>query len=292
MSAASGVDPAHRDDSSLPCPLARLGGILRIVHDPNGSLDELRECVERDRALAEEVTRLANSPLYGMAGKITRFDRVVLILGPQLLAAIASTAVAARVLRGVALGAAGDDGLLWHGLETGICAELIASCLDLNLGSDAYVAGVLHDLGAADLARRRGEEWIRLAQRARSQGARLDQIEQEAFGETHAECSAALAAACGFPEVLVDALAYHHEPLAASPSRRPLPALLHAAHLIVADPLGWSDATETAEGAGFLAELGLLSEDVRQIRTQLEERLKEVLAQLGPRRSGGRPAVE
>ena len=85
-----------------------------------------------------------------------------------------------------------------------------------------------------------------------------------------------------FPALLQSAVSAHHDPEAAQGSGRTLAMLVRAAHVVVADPeAGWKDAEiPEAEGAALLADLGLLPEDVDDLRQELGTRLKEALAVL------------
>lgn len=74
------------------------------------------------------------------------------------------------------------------------------------------------------------------------------------------------AAVCGFPEPLRQAIVHHEQPLAAPEPGRVLACLVHAAHLLVED---------ACDDPGFLAELGLLSDDAAAIRLGLAARVKE-----------------
>ena len=108
-------------------------------------MDDVLDLVGTAPGLADELVRIGNSQLFDMAGKITRPERAVLILGPRNVAAIAAAVFAARPPSGA------GPATPWQRLSTGVCAELIARQLELGSGPEACVAGLLHDLGARAL---------------------------------------------------------------------------------------------------------------------------------------------
>jgi hypothetical protein len=85
-----------------------------------------------------------------MEGRIRELQRAVLILGVAPV-----TAIAAAVLVRCALCTSGWRGeSLWiHSLEIAVCGEEIARCLDLRVGPEAYLVGLLHELHLAGMQR-------------------------------------------------------------------------------------------------------------------------------------------
>lgn len=260
--------------------LALLGELLRLVERRHTSLELFRERVASLPWLAARIVRIANSPLYGMAGKITRLERAVLILGPHAVASMATTVIAARALRDVSLPGAAPDAALLHALEIGVCAQLLARSLIPALEHDAYRAGVLHDIGMVELYRSHGTRYRALLERARLGADSLAALEREAFGTAHPELLAAVAAASGFPGRLCRALRHYPSPLAAPESTRGLAALLHAAVRFASDRGGWCGAAETNGAARVLSDLGLAPTEGDELRAAVGERLKDVVAAL------------
>ncbi len=135
--------------SETSADLAFLGEILGLSRNPQLNLDEFLEKLRLSPGLAADVVCAADSALYGMEGKITRLERAVLILGARSVASIVSALVIRRTL--VESGTGQQGHAIWmHSLETGVCAELVATSLDLGTEADAYVAGLLHHLDVAE----------------------------------------------------------------------------------------------------------------------------------------------
>ena len=101
-----------------PSP-ALLGELLRIAADSSASLDECRELLDAHPLPAGEILRVGNSELCGLPGRIHRLDRVVHVLGPRVVAEIATWVWVEHSTRG---------GLeRWeHALGVGTCARLLA----------------------------------------------------------------------------------------------------------------------------------------------------------------------
>ena len=155
----------------------------------------------------------------------------------------------------------------------------MARCLALPVEHEAYLAGLLHDLGIIELFEAHGEAYVQILHRAHEQGIALNQLEQEALGESHETRLLTRASEWNFPEGLAKAIGHHHTPLEAPAECRSLAMMLHAAHIIIPEPNdGWSDHVTSVTDEETLNELGLYPDDAEDIRALTQERLKEVSA--------------
>lgn len=243
-------------------------------------MEEFAETVANSPTLAAGVVRASNSPLYGMEGRVSRLERAVLVLGVRTVASIASTVLVATETRALDLDGVDGDAIWIHSLQVGICAQLLARHLRIQPDSEAYLAGLLHDMGTLYLADEYGARYAEILLRAAREGRRLEELEREAFGLTHASRLRELAEEWGFPEALREALGHHHDPNEAPEGSRTLASLVYAAHILprpTAD--AWCDQVREDEADGeFLAGLGLTPDDTEPIRAAAEEKIKESAA--------------
>ncbi|MFQ5699364.1 MAG: HDOD domain-containing protein [Myxococcota bacterium] len=262
--------------------LAVLGELLQLAEDPNLSLATFAERVAAAPKLAGEILRVANSALYGMAGRISRLERAVLILGQTTVTQIATTVLVAEQTRSLEIGPIRGPALWLHCLESAYGAAAIARALETAEPAEAHLAGLLHDLGIPDLFESYGDRYARVVTRATAEGAPLEELERETFGETHAERILQRAGEWGFPARIRLALGCHHAPLDGPEDSRALASMIVAAHSLVADdPAGWSEPGGVGAGSDWLEELGLLPAEVQEVREVTRERLKEAQATYG-----------
>lgn len=163
-------------------PLAAMQ-VLRLVEDPLASSADLARVIEADPALAARVMRLANAPYYGLTRRVGSAARAVVLLGFSAVRAIAVSAASSLLSEEVDLGPTG----FWsHSVTTAIGASVIAKQVGVPT-SDAFSAGLLHDLGMA----------LPL-------DARFEGLDHAAVGATALEL-------WRFPRGFVQAVADHHE---------------------------------------------------------------------------------
>lgn len=263
----------------MSAELVLLGEILRLARNPDVSLEEFGSKVASSPHLASEVVRVSNSALYGMEGRVHRLERAVLILGIRNVSSIASAILVGHRIKSASIGELDGDALWTHSLETGVCAQLLARSLDLPLESEAYLAGLLHDLGILELHEEHGEPYGRVVDRARQHALDLVMLERETFGVDHAARLLECTRSWGFPELLQQVVGHHHAPEHADPLARPIAALIQTAHIVIESPLReWKDHAPSAEDGDRLAAIGLTADDVADVLEELGERTKEIAA--------------
>ena len=196
------------DLARLPARAVSAVRILQTLDDPNTSAARLAGLVELDPVLSARVLRLANAPYYGLARRVSSASRAVILLGLSTVRAIAASAAAGLLEE--------DDGLapagLWtHSVATGSASSVIAAHVPGVSVGDAFSAGLIHDLGASVLLRRRAPRYIEaLTSSDPISAADLEHLEMEEFGITHAAAGAKVFEAWRFPPQLVRAVASHH----------------------------------------------------------------------------------
>jgi HD-like signal output (HDOD) protein len=255
--------------------LALLGKILQLAADPEVPLEEFVGAVGASPNLAARVVRISNSALYGMEGRVQRLDRAVMILGIEAVAGITTSVVVADRARRAQIGGLPSDALWLHSLETGICAELVARLLGIPVHREAYLAGLLHDLGTIDLLEDHGRRYSDLLVRAHRKVLPLWELERDTVGETHADRLGIEAATWGLPEPLRLAVAHQDQPDAAPEHCRTLARIVSASHAVSrGEVAGWSDDPPDGEPLVVLQTLGLTEADAEEIRDAVQERMK------------------
>lgn len=265
--------------------LVQLGRIIQLASEPEVELADFIEAVGRSPSLATDVIRISNSCLYGLEGEVSRLDRATLILGFRTVTEIAASVLTARRLRSQQLGSISGSQLWMHSLQIAIASELVARSLSLSTGSEAYLTGLLHDIGIVELYEQHGPAYAELLS---NPGEETDLVERERelLGTSHADWIGERAMEWGFPQTIAWALAAHHAPSEGHLEGQSLAAIVRAAHSIVGlGEAGWTDGPirsgEERSGEALdplLDEMGLGSEDVADIRQLVDERLKESAA--------------
>ena len=195
----------HQELSSLPQTLAE---VIRITKDDRSSANDLAEIIMHDPALTTKVLRIVNSPFYGARSEITTLTQAVVTLGMRAVSALAlSTSIYDITGRWqVTI----DRVRFWrHSLEVAIGARLIAREVGYPHPEEAFIAGLLHDIGILVLEKSFPEKFERLWKQVAS-GEKLWELEEQTWGTNHAKVGQFLLEQWHLPSILSEAVGHHH----------------------------------------------------------------------------------
>ncbi len=215
-----------RDLPTLPAVYRQL---FAMMQDPDVQAPALAAFISRDQSLTIKILRLVNSAFYGSGKPVTSISRAVVIMGFQ---AVRSAALATSVFERFAeLEAIPDFSLetFWsHSLASSCLAREISESRRIANPEDAYVVGLLHDVGKLVMLQYFRHDVAALCQAAQEQRFTWLACEEALFTVNHAVVARAIFRAWDFPDGVVEAVACHHAPKAAS-RHAELAAIVHVA---------------------------------------------------------------
>jgi len=200
---------------SLPSVYQELVSELR---SGDASIERVAEIIASDIAMTMKVLQLVNSSFFGLTQRITDQRQAVKWLGikriePLVLTAGVFSQVDNGDLRGLDFAAFVDHCLAVGTRAKDIMAQLSDKAEDAE---DAFLAGMLHDLGKLVLASQLPAQYLEAVDTAAQRAVPVWQTEMKMFGASHAEVGAYLAGLWGLPDPIVEAIAFHHDPHRAS----------------------------------------------------------------------------
>jgi HD-like signal output (HDOD) protein len=241
---------------AIPRVYARLNTILSRE---DTTVADVAEVVAGDSGVAAKVLQVVNSAFFRLPRRITRIDHAISHLG---FTAIRNLALSAEIFsqwpsRGLP-GGFDPEELQAH--AEAIAAAAYALAGRLPWADDALLAGLLHEIGYWILLQQCPKEMCQVLDRARAEGIPLHESEIQVLGTSHAEIGAYLLGLWGFPYPIVEAVAFHHNPLSVQQSEFDVLAALTVGHKIcdsAALPAlgGFPDHT-SGVGAEYLSSLG------------------------------------
>src|SRR5437868_2826369 len=122
--------------------------IIQTVEDPKSTAASLHQIVAHDPALVTRILKVVNSAFYGLPGQIGSIERGIVLLGLNAVKNIAVAASLGQMFRGTKLceGFTAKD--LWsHCVGVGVVARALAKQSKLPLADEAFLAGMIHDIG-------------------------------------------------------------------------------------------------------------------------------------------------
>ena len=187
-------------------PVAQIRA-MSLISNPAPSFDELSSVVEADPALTAALLRAANSAASAPVDRVNTSRIAMVRIG---------TTETRRIVMSIALSNSFgslqrshiDEAELWrHLIATGILAD--ATAWGEVRHSEAFTAGLLHDLGRLAMAAQDLERYSRVVDLAR-RNVPATEAERMIFGLNHAQWGEAIGRSWGFPTDIVDAITEHH----------------------------------------------------------------------------------
>lgn len=204
--------------------------IMDVVEDPKATARDMHDIVKCDPALAARVLKVVNSAFYGLPSQIANLDRAIIMLGLSAVKNIALAASISRLFTPEPICEQFEARDLWkHSIAVGVCSRLLARKVTREFAEEAFVAGLVHDMGLLIEHQLFGAKLRQVALRCFHQSEDFRAVEREVIGADHEAFGAALAVKWKFPQSLRSAIAHHHEPGQLNPEFRRLPTFIHVA---------------------------------------------------------------
>jgi HD-like signal output (HDOD) protein len=258
--------------------------IVQLVEDPESSAQDLNRIVANDPALGARILKVVNSAFYGLPGQIGSINRAIVLLGMNAVKNIAIAASLAKLFRGGQITPTFSARDLWmHSVAVGAGTRLLAEQVGLGLPDEAFLAGLIHDMGMMVEMQARRAKFIEALEMLEGQPRMtLRAAEAAAVGATHERFGAALCRLWKFPISFSYVTGYHHHPLDLGQANRTLACLVNIADIAAAQrQLGYTRSVEgQAAEAGVLDSLGLTNAQIEQALVPLPQAVEEVTALL------------
>lgn len=205
--------------------------VLRIVQDPDYSIDELVAVVRTDPTLVARVLRLCNSARVGLDRPISSIGDAITYLGSRSLVQLVLVTCSAGMFAGSRGSLYSDPTMLWqHSMACAFASQSLAQRTGEAPATTAFTLGILHDVGKIALSRVADESRLVAALGDGATEPLLDHValERKAFGFDHATTAGLVADHWQLPAELAEALRSHHDETMLK-QENPLLAILHLA---------------------------------------------------------------
>jgi len=213
-------------------PLA--GNVVRIIKilEEDAGAKTISDMISLDQVLSAQVLEMANSALLGYGPTCTSIHEAVMRLGFDRVRTLVLAAAASGPLKRRMTGYRLAAGELWHhSVSSAAAANVVAKVVAYPDPEEAYVVGLLHDIGKVVLDQYIRVDYTRIMSSVRINRIPIWQAEEAIFGFCHATVGGMAAARWSFPQDLVDAIQFHHAPSLAH-KRQDLAAIANIANAL------------------------------------------------------------
>lgn len=275
---APGELPIFCLDSFEPPQLSSVAHELNLALSvPDPCSKKVVEIISRSPGLTARLLRLVNTPLYGFQRKVETIPRAVSIVGLREVGMLASSLLVVDQFGVIPKSVIEMRTFLEHSLGCALICKELAEATGLAQAEQAFVAGLLHDIGRLYFFTSFPERSRYCINSALKHRRQLLTEEALFFGVDHATMGQRLLDGWKMPAALCTAVGCHHEPLRAGGLA--LAGIVHMADILVhATGLGCSGECGPPETRPEVMDMVPLEpEQLVDIATHVENKLSAIM---------------
>jgi HD-like signal output (HDOD) protein len=263
--------------------------IIELVEDPSSTAQDLHKVISNDPALCSRILKVVNSAFYGLPRQIGSINRAIVLLGLNAVKNIAIAASLTKLFRGGELCARFSAKDLWiHSIATAACAKLICDELKLGVSDEAFLAGLIHDIGIMVEVQAMRHELLQVFEEMTFDGdgaptCDMREIERQTLGADHQDFGSGLCEAWKFPKSFTYVTSHHHDPTQLPSANRTLTAIIYVADRLAAQAgYGFRADLQTIDvHPSVTTDLNLSPEQLESIKSKLPQAFEEIEATFG-----------
>ena len=218
------------DMPALPNVVARL---TRLIADPRTTASDINSALSSDPGLVTKILKLVNSSYYGFSRRITTITNAVVILGFNQVRNLALSAFIFDKFANSQDGSLLDVTAFWrHSIGSAFLSAAMAKHLEPRLEEDAFICGLLHDLGKFIMAQNAPRHIAMVLTIVKKEDILFHSAEKLCLGYDHAMLGAYAMERWNLPQTLVDVVLHHHNPMEAPQESRKLCCLAGTADIV------------------------------------------------------------
>jgi putative nucleotidyltransferase with HDIG domain len=185
--------------------------VNKALQNNEASIQGVADIIELDQAMSSKVLRIVNCAFYGFRSKISSIPHAVMILGFNT---VKNAIVSVSILDVFAIKEkfhGFDVKNFWgHSIAVAVISKHLAEKSRIAPPEDAFIAGLLHDMGKLIMLQYFKKDFGRIWQTQHDDGLTFYDAERAILPVDHAQIGAYLAKKWQFPNSLVDAISCHH----------------------------------------------------------------------------------
>jgi putative nucleotidyltransferase with HDIG domain len=193
----------------LPSNTKILLDTMGLLKSTNSSIKDIKKKISLDQGLTAFILKISNSPFYGPKQEIATLTHAISYLGYSNIRTILMSYFTKNLLSKIK-----DKKLqiaLWkHSLFNAFVAQAIAESKNICEPEEAYISGLLHDIGKIVMFKNDESKFISTIKLVNNKNLDPIEVEYDMFGFSHLEIGYILSVNWNFTENIKYALLFHH----------------------------------------------------------------------------------
>jgi HD-like signal output (HDOD) protein len=219
---------------SLPSLPTIYTEIMAEMQSDDPSIKNVGAIIAKDVSMTAKILQVVNSVFFGLPQRIGNPQQAVMLLGLESIKSLVLSVKIFSEFSQKEYSWFDINAIFNHSISVSTHAKAIVKCekMHQDLINYSLMAGLLHDLGKLILATNFKDTYQQVLTESRNSDHKLWQLEQAAFGTSHAEIGAYLMGLWNLESPIIEAIAFHHCPLKSAVSQLGLLTAVHAANAL------------------------------------------------------------
>jgi putative nucleotidyltransferase with HDIG domain len=197
----------------LPTLPTIVSKMIELVDNPKTSAASLARLISADQSLTARILKIANSAYYGFSREISTVNMAIIVMGFNAVKDMGLSLSVFNLFQDSRSTGNFDVARFWeHSIACGIASKIIATRLHHSKAAEAFVAGLLHDIGKVILDQYFHKDFETIMARVAEGTIDFEEAEMAVVGTHHGEIGGWLAEKWRLPEVIVECIRFHHSP--------------------------------------------------------------------------------
>ncbi len=195
----------------LPTISTHIFELNTLLSAPSVDLKRVSKIIRSDPSMSAQLIRMCNSALFGLRRRVLSIEEAAVLMGTERLRTLVLTC-SVMEFTGKQLPQDQVQEFWQHSFMTGMLSERIAKWIEYSQHEQAYLGGLLHDVGllpllvvAAEETDSDGDAPVKI------RGGSLEE-EKAHFGLNHCEVGRSIGTSWNFFPSFIDIFENHHHP--------------------------------------------------------------------------------
>lgn len=203
------IDSIVKRRLDLPTPPNVVFRLLEAVKHDDHSFRQIGDIISKDPSLTARMMKVANSPMYGLCGKVNSIENALALLGVNV---IRNIALSFAIIDNVKVPAGGmfDMDYFWkRAITSAVAAETLAAHVSCRR-EDVFLCSLLKDIGVLVMFQQMEEQYKQVLLLKAYAGSQSHLVEREIIGFDHGELGGVMLKDWGLPESIYLPIFHHH----------------------------------------------------------------------------------
>jgi putative nucleotidyltransferase with HDIG domain len=185
--------------------------LTAILSGPSADVKKAAKLIRTDAALSAQLLRMCSSPMFGLRSRVVSIGQAATLLGADRLRTLVMTTSMVD-MAGSGLPREESTRFWQHSFLAALLSEHLAKHTGYSESEQAYIAGLLHDIGQVP-------HWMLVCEeRARKKVPPPENwfdnppVERAHFGLDHCHLGGLMATGWNFMPSFIDVISNHHQP--------------------------------------------------------------------------------